>query len=140
MGTYRFALEADPKPEELQLLSQGLTDHALLFTTVPGFKTLAAFMRDEQDQVVGGVWGQINWNWLHVSVLWLSDHLRRGGYGWRLMAELEQAARARGCEQAHLETFSFQARPFYEALGYEVFAVLEDYPKGYKKYFMKKRL
>jgi GNAT superfamily N-acetyltransferase len=140
MGTYRFTLEADPKPEELQLLSHGLTDHALPFTTVPGFKTLAVFMRDERGQVVGGAWGQVNWNWISVSVLWLSDDLRGYGYGRRLMVELEQAAKAQGCEQAHIETFSFQARPFYEALGYEVFAALEEYPKGYKKYFMKKRL
>lgn len=139
MGTYKFTLEAEPKPEDLQLLSQGLTAHALPFTQVPGFKTVAVFMRDEGGHIVGGAWGQINWNWLHVSVLWLSDTLRGNGYGQRLMAELEQAARAQGCEQAHLDTFSFQARPFYEALGYEVFAVLEEYPRGYKKYFMKKR-
>ncbi len=126
MGNYRFTLEEDPKQEEIRLLSQGLTDHALPFTKVPGFKTIAVFMRDERGQVVGGAWGQINWNWFYVSVLWLSDNLRGGGYGRRLMAELEQAARAQGCEQAHLDTFSFQARPFYEALGYEVFAVLPE--------------
>lgn len=140
MGNYSFTLEEDPKPEEIQLLSLGLTNHALPFTKVPGFKTIAVFMRDEWGQVVGGAWGQINWNWFYVSVLWLSDNLRGGGYGRRLMEELEEAARAQGCEQAPLDTFSFQARPFYEALGYEVFAVLEEYPRGHKKYFMKKRL
>jgi endonuclease/exonuclease/phosphatase (EEP) superfamily protein YafD len=37
-------------------------------------------------------------------------------------------------------TFSFQARPFYEKFGYEVFATLEDYPPGHRKYFLRKAL
>jgi hypothetical protein len=56
------------------------------------------------------------------------------------METIEQAAKERGCTYAHLDTFSFQARPFYEALGYEVFATLDEYPPGHHKYFMKKAL
>jgi len=39
-----------------------------------------------------------------------------------------------------LETASFEARPFYEKLGYEVFAALEDYPPGHTKFYLRKRL
>jgi hypothetical protein len=39
-----------------------------------------------------------------------------------------------------LSTFSFQARPFYERFGYEVFGELPDYPEGHSLYFMKKML
>jgi hypothetical protein len=39
-----------------------------------------------------------------------------------------------------LSTFSFQARPFYEKLGYEVFATLEDCPVGHCEYFLRKQL
>jgi hypothetical protein len=31
-------------------------------------------------------------------------------------------------------------RPFYERRGYEVFGTLDDYPKGHKKFFLKKKL
>ena len=48
--------------------------------------------------------------------------------------------RERGCRHVELATFSFQARPFYEKLGYEVFATLEDDPPGYRKYFLRKPL
>ena len=30
--------------------------------------------------------------------------------------------------------------PFYEGRGYEVFGTLDDYPKGHKKFFLKKKL
>lgn len=39
-----------------------------------------------------------------------------------------------------LTTHSFQARPFYERFGYEVFGELSDHPAGHILYFMKKTL
>jgi hypothetical protein len=39
-----------------------------------------------------------------------------------------------------LETYSFQARPFYERLGYEVFTTIDEYPPGHAKFFLKKAL
>ena len=37
-------------------------------------------------------------------------------------------------------TFEFQARGFYERLGYRCFGELNDYPTGFARYFMKKAL
>jgi hypothetical protein len=34
----------------------------------------------------------------------------------------------------------FQARPFYERLGYRVFGELPDCPRGATKYYLSKRL
>jgi hypothetical protein len=42
----------------------------------------------------------------------------------------EEEAAARGCHGAWLDTFEFQARGFYERLGYTCFAELGDYPVG----------
>ena len=39
-----------------------------------------------------------------------------------------------------MDTFSFQARPFYEKLGYRVFGQLPDYPRGQTRYFLAKAL
>ena len=46
----------------------------------------------------------------------------------------------RGCWGAYLNTFSYQARPFYEKLGYQVFGTLDVYPAGHQEFFMRKRL
>jgi hypothetical protein len=41
---------------------------------------------------------------------------------------------------AYLDTFSHQARPFYEEFGYVVFGTLDDFPKGHARFSMRKRL
>lgn len=53
---------------------------------------------------------------------------------------IENEAAKMGCTNVHLDTYGFGAPRFYERLGYERFAVLDDYPKGHSKCFLKKRL
>ena len=75
-----------------------------------------------------------------VTAIYVLRAAQRRGAGRQLMAAMEHAAKEHGCTAAYLTTFSFQARPFYESLGYEVFGTLDDYPPGYQKFFMKKAL
>jgi GNAT superfamily N-acetyltransferase len=102
--------------------------------------SLRIILRNTTDKVVGGVIANCFGGWLYISLLWVEKSLRNLGYGSRLMQLLEAEAIQIGCQYAHVDTYSFEARPFYERLGYELFATLEDYPKGYCKYFLKKRL
>jgi ribosomal protein S18 acetylase RimI-like enzyme len=85
---------------------------------------------------MGSVWG----GWLHIAWLWVDESVRGQDWGTRLMDLAEAYGRERGCHSATLDTHSFQARPFYEARGYEVFGTLDDYPKGHKKFFLRKKL
>ncbi len=91
-------------------------------------------------EVVGGGVGRTGWGWLYVARLWVANELRGSGLGSRVMATMESAARERGCVGVWLDTFSFQARPFYESLGYRQFGELGDFPPGHSRHFMAKRL
>jgi hypothetical protein len=51
----------------------------------------------------------------------------------------DEAVKCR-CKHIDLDTFSFQARPFYEKNGYTVFATLDNCPEGHSKHFLKKDL
>jgi len=66
--------------------------------------------------------------------------VRGKDWGSRLMDNAEAYARERGCHSVLLDTHSFQARPFYEGRGYEVFGTLDDFPKGHKRFYLKKKL
>jgi len=103
-------------------------------------KNVQIFIRDRENRVVGGAVGNIFGGWLYVSLLWVQESLRNKGNGTKLLKMTENEAVKLGCKHAHLDTYSFEARPFYEKNGYTLFATLENYPEGHKKYFLKKKL
>ena len=101
---------------------------------------LSILVRGSDNSLKGGLIAEISWKWLYIFNIWIQGDFRHKGIGTRLLAIAEEEAKKRGCGNACLETFSYQARPLYERLGYEVFGQLDDFPPGYTKYFMKKEL
>jgi GNAT superfamily N-acetyltransferase len=101
---------------------------------------VAFFVKTGDSEILGGLLGQIWAQWLSVATLAVREPFRGRGYGTRLLISAEQFAIERGCANAWLSTFSFQARPFYEKLGYRVFGTLADYPQGHSLFFMTKAL
>ena len=77
---------------------------------------------------------------LFIDLFWLAPGYRRRGLGSRLLRAAEAEARRRGCRMAWLDTYDFQARPFYERHGYAVFGELDGLPDGHRRWFMRKRL
>jgi len=93
-----------------------------------------------EGEAIGGLVSYTNWEWLYIVQLWVSEALRGHGIGGQLVRAAEAGARRRGCRHSHVDTFSFQARPFYEQLGYTVFGQLDDYAAGHTRYFLKRDL
>ena len=77
---------------------------------------------------------------LYVSTLFVEEAYRRKGYGRRLMEEMESRAKAMGINTIRLDTFSWQGKEFYEALGYEIVGHYENAEDGYAEFFFLKRI
>jgi GNAT superfamily N-acetyltransferase len=90
--------------------------------------------------ILGGLWGATNFAHLHVDLLFVPEELRGTGLGRKMLLQAEREAITRGCRGAWLDTYSFQARGFYERLGYTVFGILNDYPPGQHRVFLYKEL
>jgi len=140
MDELRITVESQPKEEEQRKVIDGLVGYNESQIGNLSYEKLTLLLRDSGGDVVGGLLGEIYWEWLHISILWVHESLREHGYGGKLMAAAEREAIARGCGSAFLDTFSFQALPFYAKLGYEVFGELADYPPGHRRYFLRKSL
>ena len=100
----------------------------------------AVLLRDpETEAVIGGLYGEESYGWGFIKYLVVPENLRGLGLGSRLMKEAEEIARRRGFVGVWLDTYDFQARPFYEKLGYKVFGELEGGDGARGQFFLKKR-
>jgi len=107
----------------------------------PGeWRPLVVEVRDDANTVIGGLWGNTSYGWLFTQLLVVPAALRGQGVGTAVMQLAESESVARGCHGAWLDTFEFQARAFYERLGYVCFGELPNYPNGFSRFFMKKKL
>ena len=132
----------DPLPGEAltRLVIDAVDLHNVAATGIAEWHPANFFLRGEIGEWQGGLLGQVWGGWLHVKFLWVAAPLRGRGHGTRLLRAAERHAAEKGCLAATLETFSFQARPFYERHGYQVFGTIERYPPGHAKFFLKKQL
>lgn len=133
--------EMDATAAEVGIMIEGLGRNILKHLgNIELGKSIRIFLHDQANKTIGGVVGELFGGWVYISLLWVDENYRNRGFGADLLSRLEGAALQLGCRNAHLDTYSYEARPFYERAGYEVFARLDDYPPRHCKYFLKKRL
>ncbi len=77
---------------------------------------------------------------LYVSTVFVDEAYRRKGIGRRLIREMERRAAAMGVNAIRLDTFSWQGKEFYEAMGYEAVGHYANAEDGYSEYFFLKRI
>ena len=104
------------------------------------YQSLTLTLRSPERHLVGALLGATTWNWLSIDVLWVEPSHRRRGVGQAMVREGERVALERGCTRARLDTFDFQARSFYECLGYQVYAQLDDFPVGHTHFHLAKSI
>ena len=140
MWNLRITSKPHASQEDITFVREAISRHNVAVTRDTYYSPLAIFLRDERDAIMGGTFGDLWGGWLELTLLWVAEPLRGQGYGERLLLAAEEEAKTQGCRGVFLSTFSFQARPFYERFGFEVFGELPDYPEGHSLYFMKKML
>lgn len=127
-------------PGVLEAIVRPLADFNAAFAGAPGFRPFLLALRAVPDgRVLGGLAGEVVYRWLSIQALFVPARLRRQGIGARLLGRAEAEARARGLSGMVVNTFSFQARPFYERMGFAHFGTLEDCPPGYRCFYLSKR-
>ncbi len=129
-----------PDPRARELILAGLVAYNEAQVGPSEARPMAVLVQDKGMDILGGVWGWTAYGWLSVELFFLPPNLRGLGLGTEVMQRAEEEARRRGCHSAWLDTFGFQARGFYERLGYTVFGQLDPYPTGFVRYFMRKVL
>ena len=98
---------------------------------------LGVYCRNESGEMVGGLIADRKGPWLCIDYLWVSESARSGGLGSKLMSMAEKEGVLKGCIHGLVDTFSFQALPFYEKKGYILQMSLPDFPKvGSQRHYL----
>ena len=104
------------------------------------FHRLLVIAKEDTEAILGGAYGFIIWEWMHLETLWVAERHRRKGLGRQLLSQIEIEAAQKGARGCHLETTDFQALDFYRKSGYLVLGEIEDKPLGHTWYYLKKLL
>lgn len=136
----RAALEDDPDDIVTKAAIAGM--RAYNAAQVPGLQShkITAALRDDDGKICGAVVGKVAGDSVYMEVVWTDDDVRGTGRGSEMMRLVEDRARELGARWAWLYTMSFQAKPFYEKLGYHEFAAQPWLGGKHAQHFMRKDL
>lgn len=103
-------------------------------------KVAIQYIAYDKDKIIGGVNGNLNKDYLYVSLLWVEKEYRGQGIASKLMDLIEEEAKEKAYSRSFLGTCTFQAKELYEKRGYKVKMIVPNCPKGYEDFTMVKRL
>ncbi|WP_449621757.1 GNAT family N-acetyltransferase [Robertmurraya sp. Marseille-Q9965] len=104
------------------------------------YEQVNLYIKGENDEIRGGILGEICWNWLEIHTFMIDEDIRKDGHGTKLLNEIEKIARERNCDFIKVDTLSFQALGFYEKNGYQVYGSIDNVGRDFTHYYLKKDL
>jgi N-acetylglutamate synthase-like GNAT family acetyltransferase len=124
--------ESEPSSADIRFLEERIYEFNVQATGISDGELFGVFLRAADGAVIGGADG---WTWggtCYIRHLVVPAPMRKQGHGARLMARIEEGAKARQCEQIVLETHDFQAPDFYRKLGFTLTGSVDGYPRGHR--------
>jgi GNAT superfamily N-acetyltransferase len=138
--TLSIELSQNPTPEDREAILAPLRAYNVAQAGDGQSQPLALLVRNDQGEILGGLYGRFFYQWLFIELLSVPAQARGEGMGSKLMGMAEDLAREKECLGIWLDTFDFQAPEFYKKLGYSELGQIVDYPPGHKRFFFQKRL
>lgn len=135
----KIEVTTEPEKDDIQDVLNGLIKYnrSILGNEIKNTE-LACFSYKDNGEKSGGIVGRVQGNWLLIKYLWVDETLKGQGIGSELITQMEKSAVELGCEYSLVDTFSFQARPFYEKHGYECTFTLDNYLISHKRHYLVK--
>lgn len=107
---------------------------------VHDFEPIGRKIQGDNDEPLAAGFAGVNfWNIAFVEMLWVDEPHRNQGIGSSLLSDIEREAKKNGACIMLIDARDWNV-DFFQKLGYTVYCTLDDYPNGYSKYKLMKRL
>ena len=103
-------------------------------------KSFMFTLKDENENLVGGVFGNVIPIWMFIDTFVINERDRNKGYGRKLFNMAKKFAIENNCKKIILRTNEYHSHVFYKKNGFKVNSIIEDLPAGYREYTMIKEL
>lgn len=134
-------IQQQPLSEALKAkIFAGFSRHAIAQTGYDEKFESVAFVAKDQDVDIGAVVVEQFWGSLHIKYVYVDEEWRHKGVGTKLMEQALEYAKSCYCPFAFVETMSFQARKFYEKLGFRVEFTRSGYKHETSFHYLRKDL
>ncbi|MCE9499218.1 MAG: GNAT family N-acetyltransferase [Leptospira sp.] len=142
MSNLEFENIQDPSASLQEFLWSQLQEFSNSKLNNPDLQKTASIsiVAKENGEIVGGLLAIIYFQGMNLQCLWVHEKYRRKKIGMLFLEKAEEEARKFNCSVIYGHTFGFQAPGFYLKAGYQVFGIIEDFPKGFNCHFLKKSL
>ncbi len=137
---YQVIVEEKSNPLVNDIILHGLQSFNLPFFQQKDCQFFSIYAVDENHQIIGGLCGDILGRTANVDYAWVDEEKRRQGIATQLFSQLESFAQSKGCKYIQLFTYEFQAKEFYEKLGFECIAIISNWIEGHDAIFFRKGL
>jgi len=136
---YKIVIDYNPSEADNAIVREGLS---AFNETILGEKdiTFSIFLKDEHRHIWGGIQAFLDTESIYIDTLWVTEKLKKQGYGTKLLKAAEDEAMKKGCIYSLVDTWSFQAEQFYLKNGYQQIGELKNYWHGHSKIFLRKTL
>ncbi len=138
--SYTIHYDSKPKQEDVEILSNGISAYAKSSKNQSPIESFSFFVYDENHMIQGGCNGAMYFGCLHIDQLWVAEKLRGMSFGKQLIGHAEALAKGKGCLFATVNTMDWEARGFYEKLGYQIEYQRPGYLNHSTLYLMRKSL
>jgi GNAT superfamily N-acetyltransferase len=135
----QIKVDYNASDKDKQAIRAGIVafNESIIHETVKGFSVI---LKDNHDKIYGGLLAWLHSESVYIDVLWVDESVRHHQYGTKLLLAAEEEARKQGCIYSTVDTFSFQAEPFYVKSGYQRLGEIKNYLFQHSKIFLRKDL
>lgn len=122
------------------VIKKGIIDYNAPFFGSNPSQPFTIYIKDLKSEVIAGLTGFYKGKYVRVDLFWVHNEYRHQGLGKKLILKLEEFSKTKGCYYIQLDTFDFQARPFYEKLGFECIGTISRWVEDRDCHFMRKTI